>query len=55
MRSMNTHLDFDLNLAKDQSDKNPVFYLQYALQEYAMSFVGKTKDLNFLKNLIRLY
>ena len=30
MRSMNTHLDFDLNLAKDQSDKNPVFYLQYA-------------------------
>ena len=25
MRSMNTHLDFDLNLAKDQSDKNPVF------------------------------
>ena len=30
MRSMNAHLDFDLNLAKDQSDKNPVFYLQYA-------------------------
>ena len=30
MRSMNTHLDFDLNLAKDQSEKNPVFYLQYA-------------------------
>ena len=30
MRSMNTHLDFDLNLARDQSDKNPVFYLQYA-------------------------
>ncbi len=30
MRSMNTHLDFDLDLASDQSDKNPVFYLQYA-------------------------
>ena len=30
MRSMNTHLDFDLDLAKDQSEKNPVFYLQYA-------------------------
>jgi arginyl-tRNA synthetase len=30
MRSMNTHLDFDLDLATDQSDKNPVFYLQYA-------------------------
>ena len=30
MRSMNTHLDFDLDLAADQSEKNPVFYLQYA-------------------------
>mgnify|MGYP003301005303 CR=1 FL=1 len=30
MRSMNSHLDFDLGLAKDQSDNNPVFYLQYA-------------------------
>ena len=30
MRGYNSHLDFDLDLAKDQSDKNPVFYLQYA-------------------------
>ena len=30
MRSPNTHLDFDLDLAKEASDKNPVFYLQYA-------------------------
>ena len=30
MRSINTHLDFDLDLATDQSDKNPVYYLQYA-------------------------
>jgi len=30
MRSINTHLEFDLTLAKEQSDKNPVFYLQYA-------------------------
>lgn len=30
MRSINTHLEFDLNLAREQSDKNPVFYLQYA-------------------------
>jgi len=30
MRGMNSHLNFDLNLAKDQSDENPVFYLQYA-------------------------
>lgn len=30
MRSYNTHLEFDLDLAREQSDKNPVFYLQYA-------------------------
>ena len=30
MRSMNTHLNFDLDLAKKQSDVNPVFYIQYA-------------------------
>jgi arginyl-tRNA synthetase len=30
MRSANTHLDFDIKLAKEQSEKNPVFYLQYA-------------------------
>ncbi len=30
MRGMNSHLNFDLDLAKDQSDENPVFYLQYA-------------------------
>lgn len=30
MRSISTHLEFDLAIAKEQSDKNPVFYLQYA-------------------------
>jgi len=30
MRSSGTHLEFDLGLAQEQSDKNPVFYLQYA-------------------------
>ena len=30
MRSMNTHLNFDVNLAKEQSDINPIFYIQYA-------------------------
>ena len=30
MRNPNTHLDFDIELAKDQSDKNPVYYLHYA-------------------------
>lgn len=30
MRAANTHMNFDLDLAKKQSDENPVFYLQYA-------------------------
>lgn len=30
MRSLDSHLDFDLELAKKQSSENPVFYLQYA-------------------------
>ena len=30
MRSYSSHMNFDLTLAKKQSDENPVFYLQYA-------------------------
>ena len=30
MRSSESQLDFDLDLAKEQSDRNPVFYVQYA-------------------------
>ena len=30
MRAPGTHLEFDLDLAKEGSEKNPVFYLQYA-------------------------
>jgi len=30
MRSAASHMNFDLSLAKKQSDENPVFYLQYA-------------------------
>ena len=30
MRSAGRHLEFDMDLAKEASDKNPVFYLQYA-------------------------
>jgi arginyl-tRNA synthetase len=30
MRHMNSHLNFDLNLAKTQSEENPVYYVQYA-------------------------
>jgi len=30
MKDLNTHMEFDLDLAKEQSKKNPVFYIQYA-------------------------
>lgn len=30
MRSVSSHLEFDLNLAREQSEKNPVYYVQYA-------------------------
>jgi len=30
MRRSNSHLDFDLELAKQQSNENPVYYVQYA-------------------------
>ncbi len=30
MRDLKTHLNFDIELAKKQTDENPVFYLQYA-------------------------
>lgn len=29
-RALNTHLDFDLDLAKEKNEKNPVYYIQYA-------------------------
>jgi len=30
MRTMDSHLNFDIELAQKESDENPVFYLQYA-------------------------
>ena len=30
MRGMNSHLNFDLEIAKEKSEKNPIFYIQYA-------------------------
>tara|TARA_Y100001935_G_scaffold116154_1_gene96144 strand:+ start:77 stop:1705 length:1629 start_codon:yes stop_codon:yes gene_type:complete len=45
MRGVNSHLNFDLNLAEDQSDKNPVFYLQYAHARIC-SILQRAKDFN---------
>jgi arginyl-tRNA synthetase len=43
MRSYTSHLDFDLELAKEASDKNPVFYVQYAYARLCNIF-EKAKD-----------
>jgi len=49
MRSLDTHMDFDLDLAKERSKKNPVYYVQYA-HARACSILrkaGLTKKIGF--------
>ena len=63
MRSPNTHLEFDLDLAKEAGNKNPVFYLQYGYvriasilrkaQEVGFSFSTDT-DLSLLKHEVEV-
>ncbi|MDI6735057.1 MAG: arginine--tRNA ligase [bacterium] len=58
MRKMNSHLEFDLNLAKQSSKENPVYYIQYVhartcsilsrAKEKGLS-LNQTADLNLLK------
>ena len=54
MRKVESHLDFDLDLAKEKSQENPVYYLQYAhariasLIRFAGRPVSPKADLNFL-------
>ena len=51
MRHMNSHLNFDLTLAKTQSDENPVFYVQYAHARIcSIVRFGLEKDITFDKN-----
>jgi arginyl-tRNA synthetase len=38
-RSYDSHLDFDLDLAKEQSSENPVYYVQYAHARVSNIFV----------------
>ncbi len=57
MHSLDTHMDFDLDLAKEKSNKNPVFYAQYAYVR-ALNILKKSKvkspkskvDLSLLKS-----
>jgi arginyl-tRNA synthetase len=43
MRKSDSHLDFDLDLAKRQSSDNPVFYVQYAHARVASIFEQASK------------
>lgn len=50
MRDWNTHLNFDLDLAKSQSQDNPVYYVQYAHTRLAgilRQAAEKTPDLDW--------
>jgi len=58
MRSHTSHLNFDLNLAKQHSDENPVFYLQYAYARIASivrhaSEGGRAGEPSFSSALLR--
>jgi arginyl-tRNA synthetase len=44
MRKSDSHLDFDLELAKKQSSDNPVFYVQYAHARVASIFEQAAKQ-----------
>lgn len=60
MRSLDSQLDFDLDLAKSESNENPVYYIQYAharicsifrqAKEAGISYDLDTVDLTLLKD-----
>ncbi len=68
-RGADTHLNFDLDLAKQQSEKNPVFYVQYAharicsilrkidtkykMQNTKYNLLNHPSELELIKQLIR--
>lgn len=47
MRSTDSHLDFDLDLAKKESSENPVYYIQYAHARIE-SVLNKAREENML-------
>ncbi|MFA5431343.1 MAG: arginine--tRNA ligase [Candidatus Paceibacterota bacterium] len=54
-KSNNTHLNFDMGLAREQSDKNPVYYVQYAhariasiLRSIDASLIEKISNISLL-------
>ena len=58
MRSPDSHLDFDMGLAKSQSNENPVFYVQYALARICSIFrqaSSEQMDLAFGPELLQYW
>lgn len=68
-RSPGSHLNFDLDLAKEESEKNPVYYVQYAharicsilrkaskykIQDARYEMLNHPSELGLVKQLIRL-
>jgi len=70
MHSLDTHMDFDLDLAKEKSQKNPVYYAQYALVRCAnilrkakvkseklkvnLALLNSNSEVNLMLELIKL-
>jgi len=68
-RSLNTHFNFDMNIAKEKSDENPVFKIQYAyarihsiilkskiknIKPKNLELLEETSELDLIKQIIRL-
>lgn len=51
LRSSDQHLDFDLDLAKSQSNDNPVYYIQYAHARVCQIFGNKMQEKGYHHNL----
>ena len=66
MRGVNSHLNFDLEIAKEKSEKNPIFYIQYAyarimrilskndlvLTNYNLSLLDQEDEIKLIYKLI---
>jgi arginyl-tRNA synthetase len=50
LRSSDQHLDFDLELAKSQSNDNPVYYIQYAHARVCQIFANKMTEQGYQHN-----
>ena len=48
MRAPSSHLDFDLDLARLQSNENPVYYVQYAHARIASIFRQARQELSLI-------